>query len=249
MNNCKEKVYICVDVSGSMDDTKRNEAIKIMDKYIKDQNNDVELIKYTTVASEISYEDYKNKRSESGGTYTSSALRLAFDKIINLKMGFTQEYSKIKVVILSDGDNWQEDDVRVKFVIEQLKNMNVDIKFYNILPSSYCTQISDRLIKNGIISRDDVEVIKKITKDLKSEEKEQNVILSIKQEDNKTIVNIVEGLNLSVGTAECLKKNEFDKNIGISLAFIRALGLSKIDMLKIFSDNEILNELNNRFKK
>lgn len=243
----KEKTYFCIDNSGSTNSSKRNKSIKIIDKYINSDDHDVELIKHTTVASEISYNDYKNGQAECGGTYISSGLKMIFDKLINLKMNDRlKDYSSINVLVLSDGDNWSEDNHRVEFFIKEFKNMGVNIKFYDILPSSYSLSISERLNKKGIISNEEFEVVKEVTRDT-DEENTQDMILKIKQEESKVEVSILKDTRvIGEGTAKCLPEDTFNKDIGILVGLMKALNVDKKDFLTIFSNRELLYGLHSR---
>lgn len=106
-----QAVMICVmDVSGSMDETKKDLAKRffmLLYLFLTHHYEKIELvfIRHHTAAAEVSEEDFFYSR-ETGGTVVSSALNL-MHKVIQARYPTTDW--NIYVAQASDGDNWNAD--------------------------------------------------------------------------------------------------------------------------------------------
>ncbi len=103
-------MFCLMDVSGSMDEPKKNMAKRFFTLlYLFLKRNyeriDVVFIRHHTVAEEVDEETFFHSR-ESGGTVVSTALKLMVD-IINRR--YSRSSWNIFAAQASDGDNWQED--------------------------------------------------------------------------------------------------------------------------------------------
>jgi sporulation protein YhbH len=145
---CNAVIFCIMDVSGSMDNTKKYLARSfffILAQFIRMKYTNVEVvfISHTTTANEVNENDFFH-RVESGGTYISSGLRMVID-IIGKR--YNPEYWNIYSFYVSDGDNWAEDNDRtIKASIEicELSNM---FGYAEIMSTNYAT-IKNRLINN-----------------------------------------------------------------------------------------------------
>lgn len=115
-----QAVMFCIlDVSGSMDEDKKNIAKRFfMLLYLFLTRNyehiEVVFIRHHTVASEVDEETFFHSR-ESGGTVVSSALELMRD-IINERYAGSQW--NIYAAQASDGDNWNSDSPHCRELLE-----------------------------------------------------------------------------------------------------------------------------------
>jgi uncharacterized sporulation protein YeaH/YhbH (DUF444 family) len=111
-----QAVMFCImDVSGSMDESRKDTAKRffiLLYLFLKRVYDKIEVvfIRHHTAASEVDEEDFFHSR-ESGGTVVSSALNL-LNKIISerYRAGDWNSY----VAQASDGDNWDNDSVLCK---------------------------------------------------------------------------------------------------------------------------------------
>jgi len=120
----KERVVLfCImDVSGSMGEREKDIAkryfillLLLLERNYGDGKVEVVFIRHHSTAEECSEEDFFYKR-ESGGTEVSSAMELT-SKIIKDRYP-SNEYN-IYVAQASDGDNWLEDNVKVRDILEK----------------------------------------------------------------------------------------------------------------------------------
>jgi uncharacterized sporulation protein YeaH/YhbH (DUF444 family) len=101
-----------MDVSGSMDETRKDTAKRffiLLYLFLKRVYDKIEVvfIRHHTAASEVDEEEFFHSR-ESGGTVVSSALHL-LDKVIDERYGAGSWNSYVAQA--SDGDNWDNDSV------------------------------------------------------------------------------------------------------------------------------------------
>lgn len=134
----ENQVYFIMDVSGSMDTTKRNMAKGLYDNFTKEYRN-VKIIKHTTVATRTDSSIF-NDNVGSGGTYLSSGLSFALaDSIAN-------GYKDCVFVQVCDGDNWMEDNERFMNTTRHIVD-NHKYYYFELLPATYQTTMYHRLIK------------------------------------------------------------------------------------------------------
>jgi uncharacterized sporulation protein YeaH/YhbH (DUF444 family) len=112
-------MFCLLDVSGSMDETRKNIAKRFfMLLYLFLTRNyahiEVVFIRHHTVATEVDEEDFFTSR-ESGGTVVSSALTL-MHKIIRDR--YPTSLWNIYGAQASDGDNWHDDSPRCRELLE-----------------------------------------------------------------------------------------------------------------------------------
>lgn len=120
----KERVVLfCImDVSGSMGEREKDIAkryfmllLLLLERNYGDGSVEVVFIRHHSTAEECSEQDFFYKR-ESGGTTVSSAMELT-DKIIKARYP-SNEYN-IYVAQASDGDNWGDDNAKVRDILEK----------------------------------------------------------------------------------------------------------------------------------
>lgn len=132
----KRKMYFIVDQSGSMESNKRGIYQKVYD-FIKEDYSLAKAIGFTTVANE--YLSVKDIKPESGGTYISSGLKFALGDIA------AKEIGNAKIFLISDGDNWTEDNPQTFALIKNLiETYGAEIEYIEICPSSFSTPMSAR---------------------------------------------------------------------------------------------------------
>ncbi|WP_263770435.1 YeaH/YhbH family protein [Propionivibrio soli] len=112
-------MFCLLDVSGSMDEARKNIAKRFfMLLYLFLNRNyehiEVVFIRHHTVASEVDEDDFFTSR-ESGGTVVSSALVL-MQKIIQER--YSSALWNIYGAQASDGDNWNDDSPRCRELLE-----------------------------------------------------------------------------------------------------------------------------------
>jgi len=116
-----QAVMFCVlDVSGSMDENRKNIAKRffmLLYLFLTKSYERIELvfIRHHTVASEVGEEDFFSAR-ESGGTVVSSALTLMHEIILDR---YPTSAWNIYAAQASDGDNWEQDSMRCRELIVQ----------------------------------------------------------------------------------------------------------------------------------
>lgn len=113
-------MFCLLDVSGSMDEGRKNIAKRFfMLLYLFLTRNyeriEVVFIRHHTVASEVDEDEFFTSR-ESGGTVVSSALELMRKIIVDR---YPSSQWNIYGAQASDGDNWDNDSVRCRDLLEQ----------------------------------------------------------------------------------------------------------------------------------
>jgi hypothetical protein len=113
-------MFCLLDVSGSMDEGRKNIAKRFfMLLYLFLTRNyeriEVVFIRHHTVASEVDEDEFFTSR-ESGGTVVSSALELMRKIIVDR---YPSSQWNIYGAQASDGDNWDNDSVRCRELLEQ----------------------------------------------------------------------------------------------------------------------------------
>ena len=118
-------IYFIMDTSGSMSKNKKYLARSfffLLYQFIRYRYQNIEtvFISHTTVADEVSEDDFFKKGS-SGGTYISSGLKMAYD-ITNER--FNPSSWNIYTFHCSDGENWAEDNPKALDYMSKLVNMS-----------------------------------------------------------------------------------------------------------------------------
>lgn len=113
-------MFCLMDVSGSMDEDKKNTAKRFFTLlYLFLKRNyeriDVVFIRHHTVAEEVDEEGFFHSR-ETGGTVVSSALKLMRDVIAERYAGTAWNIYGAQA---SDGDNWQEDSTSCQTLLNE----------------------------------------------------------------------------------------------------------------------------------
>ena len=158
---------LCVmDVSGSMDTTKKYLARSfffILSQFIRSKytNVEVEFIAHTTVAQEVNEDDFFHK-VESGGTYISSGLNKALE-IIDKR--YNPEYWNVYVFYVSDGDNWQEDNVKAIKAAKDICEVS-NLFGYVELMNKYYTASMKSTFEKGVSNKNFISVEVKEKQDL-----------------------------------------------------------------------------------
>ena len=112
-------MFCLLDVSGSMDEARKNVAKRFfMLLYLFLNRNyeriEVVFIRHHTIASEVDEDDFFTSR-ESGGTVVSSALKLMHEIIA---ARYPSNLWNIYGAQASDGDNWNDDSPRCRNLLE-----------------------------------------------------------------------------------------------------------------------------------
>ena len=154
-----------MDVSGSMDTTKKYLARSfffVLSQFIKSKYTNVEVnfIAHTTVAKEVNEIDFFHK-VESGGTYISSGLNKALE-IIDKR--YNPEYWNVYVFYVSDGDNWQEDNVKAIKAAQDICEVS-NLFGYAELMNNYYTSMKNIFAK-GVLNKNFLSVDIKQKQDL-----------------------------------------------------------------------------------
>lgn len=221
MRNEKIKgiAFMCFDVSGSVDNEKKRYYKKVYEHYNSKYEN-VEVIKHTTVAKFTGIKDVLSGQ-DSGGTYISSALRLAIGEII------ARNNPSDVVVICGDGDNWSEDDNRVVKLVEVICTY-CKVDYFEFLPSTYTTTMYGKL-NRSLIGEKNLKLYKVTDKKQnifgKDINRKESFNISINIIDNKTIAKMGD----KVGVTKCNPHDEYNKEEGIRIAVCRLLGIDPFD--------------------
>lgn len=143
-------VVICImDTSGSMGQTKKYLARSfyfllyqfLSIKYI---NVEIAFVAHTTVAKEVSENDFFHK-GESGGTYISSGYEKAIELI---EERYPSSNWNIYTFHCSDGDNWGEDNDRAVELANKLCDLCNLFGYGEIKTSSYTSTIMSRYLED-----------------------------------------------------------------------------------------------------
>ncbi|HAI40555.1 MAG TPA: sporulation protein YhbH [Maribacter sp.] len=131
-------IFFMMDVSGSMNQTKKFMARSfffLLYHFIRAKYNNVEIvfISHTTVAKEVSEDEFFT-RGTSGGTKISSALDLCLE-ITNKR--FHPSAWNIYTFHCSDGDNWPDDNEKCVTLSRKIKAMSQLYCFVEITPERY----------------------------------------------------------------------------------------------------------------
>ena len=117
--NSKAVMFCLMDVSGSMDEARKDLAKRFfillylfLSKHY--QHTEVVFIRHHTQAAEVPEEEFFHA-TESGGTVVSSALTLMHDIIGDRYMGAAWNIYGAQA---SDGDNWQQDSLKCRELLE-----------------------------------------------------------------------------------------------------------------------------------
>lgn len=164
--DCNAVIFCIMDVSGSMDNTKKYLARSfffILAEFIRTKYSNVEIvfISHTTTANEVEEAEFFH-RVESGGTYMSSGLCCAID-IIDKR--YNPEYWNIYAFYVSDGDNWSEDNDRTINASTKLCELANMVGYAEIMNINNYTGIKSRLTKE-VTSRKFIAVSIKQKQDL-----------------------------------------------------------------------------------
>lgn len=139
-------VVICImDTSGSMDQTKKYLARSfyfLLYQFLKMKYLNVEIvfIAHSTVAKEVSEDEFFHK-AESGGTYISSGYQKALEVI---EQRYSPEFWNVYVFHSSDGDNWSEDDNKAVELAKKLCQVCNLFGYGEIMPGFYSSTIKNR---------------------------------------------------------------------------------------------------------
>jgi len=145
---CNAVIFCIMDVSGSMDSTKKYLARSfffILSQFVSTKYSNVEtvFIAHSTVAKEVNEFEFFHK-VESGGTYISSGINMALN-IIDKR--YSPEYWNIYAFYVSDGDNWSEDNEKTVVAVKELCEKSNMLGYAEIMSGYYTTNIKDRLIR------------------------------------------------------------------------------------------------------
>lgn len=159
-------IILVMDVSGSMDNTKKYLArsfFYVLTKFIRKKYNNVEVafVAHSTIAKEVNENEFFHK-GQSGGTYISSGLNMAMD-IIDKR--FNPELWNVYTFCVSDGDNWSEDNERAIKASKNLCELCNMFGYAEILPITYATTIKYKLM-NEIKDKNFISVSIKQKQDL-----------------------------------------------------------------------------------
>lgn len=143
-------VVICImDTSGSMGQTKKYLArsfyfLLYQFLSIKYMNVEIAFVAHTTVAKEVSENDFFH-RGESGGTYISSGYEKAIELIEDR---YPPSNWNIYTFHCSDGDNWGEDNDKAVELATKLCHMCNLFGYGEIKTSSYTSTIMGRYLED-----------------------------------------------------------------------------------------------------
>lgn len=145
---CNAAILCIMDVSGSMDNTKKYLARSfffILSQFIKTKYSNVEVafIAHSTIAKEVNEFEFFHK-VESGGTYISSGLNKALEII---EKRFNPVYWNLYAFYVSDGDNWTEDNERAVKASKDLCEMCNMFGYAEIMSGYYSTNIKEKLVR------------------------------------------------------------------------------------------------------
>lgn len=128
-------MFCLMDVSGSMTEIRKDYAKRFflllylfLQKFYKKVN--IVFIRHTTNAKEVSEEEFF-KSKESGGTVVSSALELALEII---EKRYDPSQWNIYICQASDGDNYEDDNIKVKELVNKLLDITQYYAYIQIDP-------------------------------------------------------------------------------------------------------------------
>lgn len=145
---CNAVIFCVMDVSGSMDSTKKYLARSfffILSQFVSTKYSNVEtvFIAHSTIAKEVNEFEFFHK-VESGGTYISSGINMALN-IIDKR--YNPAYWNIYAFYVSDGDNWSEDNEKTVIAVNELCEKCNMLGYAEIMSGYYTTNIKDRLMR------------------------------------------------------------------------------------------------------
>ena len=145
---CNAVIFLIMDVSGSMDNTKKYLARSfffILTQFIREKYSNVEVvfISHSTIAKEVNELEFFHK-VESGGTYISSGLNKTLEII---EKRYNSNYWNIYAFYVSDGDNWSEDNERTIKAAKKLSEVSNMFGYAEIMNSYYSSTIKNVLVK------------------------------------------------------------------------------------------------------
>lgn len=143
-------VILCImDTSGSMGQTKKYLARSfyfLLYQFVrlKYMNVEVVFIAHTTVAKEVTEDEFFHK-AESGGTYISSGYQKALDII---QERYNPSLWNIYAFHCSDGDNWGEDNEKTIICAKQLCDVCNLFGYGEIKTSTYTSTIMNKYMEH-----------------------------------------------------------------------------------------------------
>jgi sporulation protein YhbH len=145
---CNAVIFCIMDVSGSMDSTKKYLARSfffILSQFVSTKYSNVEtvFIAHSTIGKEVNEFEFFHK-VESGGTYISSGINMALN-IIDKR--YNPEYWNIYAFYVSDGDNWSEDNEKTVIAVKELCEKCNMLGYAEIMSGYYTTNIKERLMR------------------------------------------------------------------------------------------------------
>lgn len=145
---CNAVIFCIMDVSGSMDSTKKYIARSfffILSQFVltKYSNVEISFIAHSTTAKEVNEFEFFH-RGESGGTYISSGLNKALEII---EERYNPEYWNIYSFYVSDGDNWSEDNQKTVEAVKKMCSTCNMFGYAEIMSGYYSTNIKEKLEK------------------------------------------------------------------------------------------------------
>ncbi|SNX52697.1 sporulation protein YhbH [Thermoanaerobacterium sp. RBIITD] len=142
-------VVICImDTSASMDQTKKYLARSfffLLYQFLRMRYLNVEIVfvAHSTVAKEVDENEFFHK-VESGGTYISSGYNKALEII---EQRYSPKFWNIYAFHLSDGDNWNEDDVKAIEMAKKLCEVCNLFGYGEIMPRFYSSTIKKKYLE------------------------------------------------------------------------------------------------------
>lgn len=149
----KQKAYLVFDVSGSIDEFMMQRYREIYEYYSKDHQ--CICIAHTSTGKIVKFEELKG---ENGATYISSGVATAAVEILK-----TTE--KCKIIIISDGANWFEDNKKLYALLNNLHILGTEIIYHEVNPSKFCTTMSS-CFKDHLIFDIPTYIIKNVNYDI-----------------------------------------------------------------------------------
>lgn len=149
----KQKAYLVFDVSGSIDEFMMQRYREIYEYYSKDHQ--CICIAHTSIGKIVKFEELKG---ENGATYISSGVATAAVEILK-----TTE--KCKIIIISDGANWFEDNKKLYALLNNLHILGTEIIYHEVNPSKFCTTMSS-CFKDHLIFDIPTYIIKNVNYDI-----------------------------------------------------------------------------------
>lgn len=134
-------LYLIFDVSGSANLEKYTEVYNYYKRVYAYPEYEMKIIKHNTSAEFSSIQNVLNPKMIGGGTYVSSGLAEAISDIV-----VTNSVDNV-VIVCGDGDNWSEDDIRVRNAIRFLTYNKVEIIMHKIGKTQFLKNIFKEVSK------------------------------------------------------------------------------------------------------